>query len=41
MAESQSQEQSQEGPSSIPGKKKTRYDTKFKLKVIEFAEIYK
>ena len=37
LAESQSQaeERSQEG---LPGKKKKRYDAKFKLKVVEFAE---
>ena len=42
MAESQSQaeEHSQEGPPSIPGKKKKRYDAKFKLKVVKFAERY-
>ena len=26
------------GASSIPGKKRKRYDAKFKLKVVEFAE---
>ena len=40
MVESQSQaeEHSQEGPSSIPGKKNKRNDAIFKLKVVEFSE---
>ena len=37
-SQSQTEEHSQEGPSSVPGKKKKLYDAKFKLKVVEFAE---
>ena len=39
MAESQSQtEECSRDISSIPGEKKKRYDAKYKLKVVEFAE---
>jgi len=40
LAEQSPAEQSREGPSSLPGKKKNRYDAKYKLKVIESAEIH-